>query len=403
MISVEQALARVTAAFEPLETELVSLSEGLGRILAENLHARVTQPPCPVSSMDGYAVRSRDLAKPPVTLTQVGEVAAGGRHDQPLAPGQCVRIFTGAPLPPGANSVVIQEDVTVEANGVTFPETVPEGRFVRPAGLDFKAGDLGLPAGRRLSPRDIGLAAAMNVPWLTVHRQPRIAVLSTGDELVLPGTTPGPSEIVASNGFSLSAFVRLCGAQPLHLGIAEDLPGSLEDRLAAARGADLLVTSGGASVGKHDIVGSVLESLGMELDFWRIAMRPGRPLMFGRMGALPVLGLPGNPVSSLVCAELFLKPAIDIMRGCRNQPHRTRRARLASDLAANDLRQDYLRARLREEGGQLLVEPFPRQDSSMLAVLAEADCLIVRPPHAPAIEAGEAVNILPLSGCYSAV
>ncbi len=402
MIPVEDALARVTAAVEPLETELVSLSEGLDRVLAEDLHARVTQPPCPVSSMDGYAVRSVDLAKPPVTLTMVGEVAAGGRHDEALAAGQTVRIFTGGPLPPDADAVVIQEDVTAEGTRVTFPEPVAAGRFVRPAGLDFKAGELGLPAGRRLSPRDIGLAAAMNVPWLTVHRRPRIAVLSTGDELVLPGTAPGPSEIVASNGFSLSAFVRLCGAQPLHLGIAEDSPEALRSRLEAARGADLLVTSGGASVGKHDIVGSVLESLGMELDFWRIAMRPGKPLMFGRMGALPVLGLPGNPVSSLVCAELFLKPAIDIMRGCRDEPHRTRRATLAGGLAANDRRQDYLRARLREENGQLLAEPFERQDSAMLAVLAEADCLIVRPPHAPAAEAGEPVDILPLSGCFPA-
>lgn len=401
MISVEEALARITAAFHPLPAETVSLDDALGRVLAEDVVARVTQPPSDVSAMDGYALRAADVAKAPATLTVIGEAPAGGAFDGTVGTGQAVRIFTGGPLPAGADAIVIQENTARDGNQVTVQETVPQGNYVRPAGLDFRAGDTGIAAGRRLSARDIGLAAAMNLPWLKVHRRPRIAVLSTGDEVVLPGDPLGPNQIISSNGLSLSAFIIACGGQPIHLGIAPDDHDALSSLVEGARGADLLVTSGGVSVGERDLVQTVLDDRGMTLDFWRIAMRPGKPLMFGRIGATPVLGLPGNPVSSLVCATLFLRPAIDTLLGHEpagvNAQGET--AILGAELGQNDRRQDYLRARLsRDAEGRRLATPFDRQDSSMLATLAHADCLIVRPPNAPAAVIGETVEIIPLSG-----
>jgi molybdopterin molybdotransferase len=313
--------------------------------------------------------------------------------------GQAVRTFTGAPLPDGADSIVIQEDTEAEGDRVTIGVRVAQGNYVRPAGLDFRRGAVGLPAGRLITARDVGLAAAMNRPWLRVHRRPRVAILATGDELVMPGEALRPGQIISSNGLSLAAFVTACGGLPIHLGIAPDDHEALAALGAGARGADLMITSGGASVGDHDMVQAALGEVGLELDFWKIAMRPGKPLIFGRLGTTPMLGLPGNPVSSLVCATLFVRPAMEIMLGRRPRDAAPETAVLASPLGENDRRQDYLRARLTTAAdGTRKVRPFERQDSSMLATLAKADCLIVRKPMAPPIEAGATVEIIRLSG-----
>jgi molybdopterin molybdotransferase len=398
MIPVHEARQRILAAFEKLPPVLVPLGEALGRVLAEDVAARVTQPPVAMSAMDGYAVRAADVATVPATLRQVGAAPAGGAFDGAVGPGECVRIFTGGPMPRGADAVVIQEDTMADGAAITVREGVTPGRYVRPAGLDFKAGDVGIRAGRLLNARDIGFAAAMNHPWLKVIRKPRVAIISTGDEVVLPGDPLGPHQIVSSNGPSLAAFVAASGGEPVNLGIAPDSAAALQSMADGARGADLLVTTGGASVGDHDLVRSALGERGLVLDFWQIAMRPGKPLIFGRIGDTPLLGLPGNPVSSLVCALVFLRPALNRMLGLP-EPTDTERptARLGRDLEANDRREDYLRAALTvDAAGRLVATPFEKQDSSMLSLLAKADCLVVRPPHAPAAKAGEAVEIVPL-------
>lgn len=399
MISVAEALERILAAFEPLPAETVGLAEGLGRVLAEDVVARVTQPPRAVSAMDGYAVRAADVASAPVELRQIGEVPAGSAYDGEVGAGETVRIFTGAPLPAGCDAIVIQENTESAGDRVMVNESVAEGTFVRAAGLDFKLGDVGIPAGRRVTARDVGLAAAMNAPWLRVRRRPRVAILATGDEVVMPGEPVGPNQIVSSNGLSLSALVTACGGEAINLGIAGDNEASLATLSAGARGADLLVTTGGASVGKHDLVQQVLERHGLALDFWKIAMRPGKPLMFGHIGDTPMIGLPGNPVSTLVCGVLFVRPVIDAMLGRQQAEAPPETAVLGTALGENDRRQDYLRARIDyDAAGRRRVQPFNRQDSSMLGALAHADCLIVRAPHAPPLAAGETVEIIPLGG-----
>ena len=399
MIPVEEALKRILGAFAPLPAETVGLSEALGRVLAEPVVARVTQPPAAVSAMDGYAVRAEDVARVPARLRRVGEAPAGGAFDGEVGPGEAVRIFTGGPLPRGADTIVIQEDTQAEGDEVLVRETAERGRYVRPEGLDFRHGQVGVEAGRRLTARDLGLAAAMNVPWLRVRRRPRIAILATGDEIVLPGEPVGPNQIVGSNSVALAAFVTACGGVPVNLGIALDSEDSLTGLAEGACGADLLVTTGGVSVGDHDLVRSALEGQGLDLDFWKIAMRPGKPLLFGRIGGAPILGLPGNPVSALVCAVVYLRPAIDAMLGRQADERPPETAILGTGLGRNDHRQDYLRARLHfDSKGRRVATPFERQDSAMLSALAHADCLIVRPPHAPAAAAGEAVVVLPLTG-----
>ncbi len=399
MIPVEEALARILSAFEPLPSETVSLSGALGRVLAEPVVARVSQPPKAVSAMDGYAVRAADVARVPAGLRQIGEVAAGSAFDGTVGAGETVRIFTGAPLPDGTDAIVIQEDTEADSDRITMKESVPVGHYVRPAGLDFRAGATGLKVPRVLTARDIGLAAAMNVPWLRVRRRPRIAILATGDEVVMPGDPVGANQIVSSNALALSALVEVCGGEALNLGIAGDNEDSLRRLAAGAAGADLLVTTGGASVGKHDLVHKVLGQEGFALDFWKVAMRPGKPLMFGRVGGTALLGLPGNPVSALVCGVLYLRPAIGRMLGLDGHEKPQETAVLAADLGPNDKRQDYLRAALSiDEQGRRCALPYQRQDSSMLATLAYADCLIVRPPLAPAAKAGDLVEIVPLAG-----
>jgi molybdopterin molybdotransferase len=397
MISVEEARRRLLAPLKRLSAEQVGLADALGRVLAEDLVSRRTQPPFAVSAMDGYAVRAADVAKVPARLRVVGSVPAGQAYPNPLRAGEAVRIFTGAPLPGAADAIVIQEDTTREGDVVIVQESAPVGHYVRPEGLDFRDGDIGLKAGRRLSARDIGLAAAMNRPWLMVQRQPRIAILPTGDEVVLPGDPVGPNQIVSSNGFALAALVRQAGGIPLMLPIAPDDADALRRLAEAAVGADLLVTTGGASVGEHDLVRDALGQSGLHLDFWKIAMRPGKPLMVGRYRETPMMGLPGNPVSSLVCGLLFLKPAIETMLGLDAAERAPRMAQLAVPLAANDRRQDYLRATLsRDVDGTLLVRPFDVQDSSMMSLLVKADCLVIRPPEAPPVKAGDSVPIIAL-------
>src|SRR5215472_8341971 len=399
MISVEKALKRLLEPLKPLAAEQVALADAFGRVLAEPLIARRTQPPAALSAMDGYAVRASDVASVPARLRVVGSVPAGQSYARAVNSGEAVRIFTGAPLPAGADAIVIQEDTERDGDIVIVRQVAPKGRYVRPAGLDFVAGAEGLPARRLLTARDIGLAAGMDRPWLMVHRRPRVAILSTGDEIVMPGEPIGPNQIVSSNSLALGAFVSACGAEPLQLGIAADTPDSVRHLAEGARGADLLITTGGASVGEHDLVKDSLRADGLELDFWQIAMRPGKPLMVGRYRDTAMVGLPGNPVSTLVCALIFLKPAIERLSGLDPVAEPPVTARLAVPLGANDRRQDYLRATLaRASDGELEAKPFEKQDSSMMSLLARSDCLVVRPPNAPAVKAGERVTVIPLGG-----
>lgn len=404
MIPVEEAVGRIERAFSPLGAELVALDQALGRVLAEPLEARLTQPPADVSAMDGYAVRAADIETLPAKLKIVQRIAAGQPPSGAIGAGEAARIFTGAQVPPGADTIVIQENCDEAEDHVTVREGKrAPGQHIRKAGLDFATGDIALHSGRLLTARDIGLAAAMNRPWLKVTRRPRIALLSTGDELVNPGDPVGPAQIIGSNGIGLAALVRTFGGEPVNLGIARDTLEDLDRAIEAAMGFDALVTSGGASVGEHDLVQTALTRRGMQLDFWKIAMRPGKPLMFGTLDALRVLGLPGNPVSTIVTALLFLKPAIERMLGLSGVDPAREVAVLGKDMPANDQRQDYVRARLvTNTDGQRIATPFSPQDSSMLSLIARAGCLIVRKPHAPEAKTDDMVDIIPLGGgCLS--
>ena len=400
LLPVADALQRLLGSISPLPAERVALEDASGRYLAGDVTALRTQPPFPASAMDGYAVRLADIAEAGTVLTVTGQAAAGHPFDGSVGPGEAVRIFTGAPVPPGADTILIQENAEADTDAgiITVTQAETASRFVRPAGLDFSQGDAIAEAGRRLDGATLSLCAAANHCTLDVSRRPRVAVLATGDELLPPGSEPGPGQIIASNSYGVAAIAAECGAEVHDLGIALDTRDSLEACLEAARTleADVLVTLGGASVGDHDLVQDVFRDAGMALDFWKIAMRPGKPLMAGRLGAMTVLGLPGNPVSSLVCAHLFLAPLLAALQGGRHAADLIR-ARLAAPLKENDERQDYLRARWsREADGTYAVEAMARQDSSMLRLLADANGLIVRPPHAPAAAAGDMVDVLVL-------
>jgi molybdopterin molybdotransferase len=403
MIAVEEALARVLASAEPpLGEENIALEAAYGRVLARDIKALRTQPPFANSAMDGYALRAADTAQPPLTLTVIGESSAGHAFEGALGPGGAVRIFTGAPMPEGADTIVIQEDVRREGDRISLAAAALAGDNLREAGMDFRAGEALIAAGRRLSPRDVALAAAANHSHLPVRRRARVAILATGDELVPPGGTLGPAQIIASNNYAVAGLVEAAGAIAIDLGIAIDEVGALADAVRRARDtrADVLVTLGGASVGDYDLVQQALVAEGMDLGFWRIAMRPGKPLMHGRIGAMRILGLPGNPTSSTVCAVLFLRPLIRALHGEADpggdpsQP-----ARLAADLPANGLRQDYMRASLgRGSDGILVATPAAAQDSSLVKTMAQADGLIVRVPHAKSARAGEACRVIPFHG-----
>ncbi len=398
LMPVAEALQRVLADARPLPAEIVPLNDALGCVLTKDVIALRTQPPAAVSAMDGYAVRASDVAQAPVTLKVIGEVAAGHPFEGQVESGQAARIFTGGMMPAGSDTVVIQERATQAGNTVTIQKATTKGRNVRAQGLDFAQNQVLLRKERRLTDRDLMLAAAMNHPSLSVHRRPKVAVLGTGDELVPPGSAPRPGEIVYSNGFALTALARSEGAQVHDLGIARD---RIEDIRAAVRrargwGADILVTSGGASVGEHDLVQRALAAEGLDLSFWRVALRPGRPMLHGRLGDMQVLGVPGNPVSSFVCAFLFLVPLIRRLLGRQDLERAPEPARLGCDLSANDERADYLRATLAPGANGLIATPLPAQDSSLMAPLAKADCLVIREPHAPAAAAGSECVILKL-------
>lgn len=404
LLPVADAQQRIIDAVEPLPAEQISLADGLGRVLARDVASRRDQPPMAVSAMDGYAVRAADVATLPASLNVVGYAPAGHAFDGTVAAGEAVRIFTGAPVPDGADTIVIQENTEQSGEVVRVTDgTAPVGRYIRPAGLDFATGDILLPRGKVLTARDVGLSAAMNVPWLSVHRRPRISILATGDEIVMPGDPIGRDQIVSSNALSLAAFITAQGGTPLDLGIAPDEEDGLRALAAGARGSDILVTTGGASVGDHDLVQSVLGDIGLEVDFWRIAMRPGKPLMFGRIDGTFLIGLPGNPVSSLVCAIMFLAPALRKMLGMDNLLPETGTARLGGDLPENDEREDYLRASLsRDDNGDLVATPYGKQDSSMFATIARADALVIRKPFADATKTGAPVQFIPLKdGVFS--
>ena len=391
MIPVEAALEALFALTAPLGIEDVPLREACGRVLARPVTATRTQPPFAASSMDGYAL-ARAEVEPDALFKVVGEAAAGHRFEGRVRPGQCVRIFTGAPIPEGADFVVIQEDVTRRDDLVILGHDIADKDNIRPAGGDFHEGQV-VKAPLRLRPADIALLAAMNIAQVPVTRRPEVAIMATGDELVQPGEIPGPDQIIASNSFGLAAMLEQQGAIVRLLPIARDNAASLKQAFSLARGADLIVTIGGASVGDHDLVAPIAAELGMEQSFYKVAMRPGKPLMAGRLDGTAMIGLPGNPVSAMVCGTVFVVPMLRAMLGLGQAPAPRRQATLGAALPANGPRAHYMRARL-VEGAHF---PEASQDSSLLSVLAAADALLVRPPQDPARGIGETVDIIDLS------
>jgi molybdopterin molybdotransferase len=396
MISVEEARGRILATLQPTPAEIVALANAWGRVTTAPVIARLTQPPADVSAMDGYALRAVDGTLG-VVLRVIGSAPAGHPFAGSIGPGEAVRLFTGSVVPRGADAILLQEDASTRGTEVKVNEAVAAGRHIRRAGQDFSSGDIVIPAGRRLTARDIGLAAAANHPWISVHRRPRVAILATGDEIAMPGEPIPPGGIVSSNSHALAALVRAAGGEPVVFPIAADTREAVAAVADAVHGMEMLVTTGGASVGDHDLVIESLKTRGMQLDFWQIAMRPGKPLLFGRLGAVPVLGLPGNPVSALVCSILFLLPALSRQCGLPAAPPPITRAIAGAELRANDHRADHLRAAITVDSqGRVVATPFPVQDSAMLRRLALADALILRDPHAPAAAAGTEVPIIRL-------
>ena len=401
LMAVSEALARVLAQANRLPPDLkVPLADAHGRVLTADVPALRTQPPASLSAMDGYAVRAVDVTTAPVRLRLVGEVAAGRPLEQAIGAGEAARIFTGGLLPSGADAVVVQESASREQGTIVVQKPARPGQHVRTEGLDFRCGELLLRKGHRLSERDLALAAAMNHAHLPVHRRPRLAMFGTGDELVMPGSAPGVGQIVYSNGYAITALARREGCDVIDLGIVAD---RIEDTVTAVRrardqAADILVSTGGASVGDYDLVQRAFAHEGLVLSFWRVAMRPGRPMLHGRLGPMHVMGLPGNPVSAYVCAFLFVVPLIRRLAGRDDVEPRPEAALLACDIKQNDERTDYLRARLiLQDTGLPLANPVPVQDSSMLSALAAADCLLIREPHAPAAKAGAPCSMLRLN------
>lgn len=396
LLAVPEVLAKTLALMSPVGHEVIALTGARGRVLAADVIARRTQPPFPASAMDGYAVRAAEAAEESV-FTVVGEAAAGTPFDGTVAPGQCVRIFTGAVVPDGLDRIIIQEDVARDGDRITLNRSLDPQMYVRRAGLDFSEGNTLLSAPRRLTPEDIALLAAAGVPLVQVYRKPRVALLATGDELVLPGEAAGPGVIVSSNNFGLAALIESLGATAEILPIAADTLESL--RLLAGMGtqADLFVTLGGASVGDHDLIRPALTDAGLKLDLYKIAMRPGKPFMAGRLGETPMLGLPGNPVSAMVCGRLFVAPAVEALSGMPPSPPQTMTATLTCDLAKNGPREHYMRARVGNEDGAMVCTPFDSQDSSRLSLLSQANALAIRPVDAPPAKAGDLISVMPLT------
>lgn len=390
MITVDEALSQLFALAPAMPSETVPLRDARGRVMLSDAVARRSQPPFAASAMDGYGVTA-GAAVQGARLEVIGEAAAGHSFDGPVGAGQAVRIFTGAPMPDGVGHVVLQEDCIRDGPHVTITGTPGDNTNIRPAGGDFSVGDR-LSAPRRLTPADMALLASMNIAHVPVARRPVVALISTGDELVMPGEEPGPDQIIASNTFGLLGLIQEVGAEPRLLPIARDNDASLHMALELAQGADVVVTIGGASVGDHDIVARVAEETGMQRAFYKIAMRPGKPLMAGRIGDALMLGLPGNPVSAMVCGHLFLLPVLRAMTGLPAAPAPRVQAVLGTDVAANGPREHYMRAKLVDG----TVTPFDRQDSSLLSILSDANGLLVRPIDDGARQAGETVDVVPL-------
>ncbi len=398
LLPVSKALEQLLDSAEILSSETVPIGEAAGRVLAEPVQALRTQPPFPASAMDGYAVRADDLKTIPTDLTVIGEAPAGHGFNGSVGSGEAVRIFTGAPVPDGADAILIQENAeNAGTNRISAQTEVVEGQHVRRAGLDFAKGEDLAEPGRLLDAAMLSLAAAANHAELNVVRRPRVAILATGDELLPPGSEPGPDQIIASNSYGVAAIAAAAGAQTDDLGIVPDQKTAISSAISRAleAKADVIVTLGGASVGDHDLVRDVMEEMGMTLDFWRIAMRPGKPLMVGRLKGTHILGLPGNPVSSIVCSHLFLVPLLAKLGG-RGIQRDIRQATIMTSLHKNDEREDYIRAVVHNGDNGLEAHPFGKQDSSMLKVLAASNGLVIRPPHAPAIAAGELCDVLML-------
>ena len=390
MISVTEARTALFELARVLEVETVPLAQAAGRVLTEAVAARRTQPPFAASAMDGYAIKGVE-ADQHAQLKVIGEAAAGHSFSGQVSAGQAVRIFTGAPVPEGADFVVIQEDTERAGDVITLIADPGASSNIRPAGGDFTEGTP-IAAPRVLRPADIALLASMNIDRVKVCRKPVVALISTGDELVMPGEDPGPDQIIASNTFGLKAMIEAAGCTARILPIARDSNQSLSMVIGLAQGADLIVTIGGASVGDHDLVADVAASLGMEQSFYKVAMRPGKPLMAGRLGEAALVGLPGNPVSAMVCGHVFLVPMLRAMQGLGSHAPRTEQAVLAMDVAENGPREHYMRAMQTPDG----VVVHDNQDSSLLSVLAGSDALVVRPPHDPARKKGDPVEILPV-------
>lgn len=390
MIPVAQALDHLFALVQPLSVETVPLRRAHGRVLAETVLAQRTQPPFAASAMDGYAVKSAEV-ETDALFKVIGESAAGHGFSGTVGAGQAVRIFTGAPVPTGADFVVIQEDVTRRGTLITLNHGIGTAHNIRPAGTDFTQGTP-LSAPRRLSAGDVALLAAMNVAQVPVTRAPVVALISTGDELVMPGEVPGDDQIIVSNTFGLAVLLEGLGAVPRILPIARDTPAALRQVLTLAAGADLIVTIGGASVGDHDLVAGVAAEMGMQQSFYKVAMRPGKPLMAGMLAGVPMIGLPGNPVSAMVCGTVFLAPVIRALQGLGHAPAPRRQMPLTAPLEANGPRAHYMRAVVDMDG----VADAGRQDSSLLSVLATSNALIVRPPDDPARMPGDVVDVIDL-------
>jgi len=395
LLAVPEVLAKTLALMSPVGHEIVALTAARGRVLAGDVIARRTQPPFPASAMDGYAVHA-DKAEPGAVFEVVGEAAAGTPFDGEVTLGQCVRIFTGGVVPDGLDRIIIQEDVAREGDRITLNDDLDPQMYVRRAGLDFSEGNTLLKAPRRLTPEDVALLAAAGVPLVEVYRKPRVALLATGDELVLPGEAAGPGGIVSSNNFGLAALIESLGATAEILPIAADTVESLRMLADMGTQADLFVTLGGASVGDHDLIRPALKDAGLQLDLYKIAMRPGKPFMAGRLGETPMLGLPGNPVSAMVCGRLFLAPAVQALSGMPPAAPKTLTAALTCDLGKNGPREHYMRSRVEAVDGALVCTPFDSQDSSRLSLLSQANALAIRPVSAPAARSGDPISVMML-------
>ncbi len=395
MISVSEALNHIFALATKLESETVPLAQAAGRVLAHHVSARLTQPPFSSSAMDGYAVVNAE-AQAGMTLTVIGESAAGARFAGRVNNGEAVRIFTGAPVPEGADCVLIQEDTIRDGNTISVLENRDTNRYIRPAGGDFSEGDV-ISAPRKLTSSDIALLASMNIAEIPVTRKPVVALIANGNELVMPGETPGPDQIVSSNNFGLKALLEEHGAEVRMLPIARDTVDSLQQAIDLSAGVDLVVTIGGASVGDHDLVHKVAVDRGMALDFYKVAMQPGKPLMAGMMDGIPLVGLPGNPVSSMVCGHIFLRPMLDVMLGFASTPLSREIAVLTHDVPQNGGREHYMRAKVELTTGGAEITPFKRQDSSLLTILGQSNALLVRPPNGEPLNKGASVEFVRVS------